>query len=613
MKLARCLASGVVSVALLAILCTAVGCNRSASTPPAATAAAPPDVTASVPAPLPTDSTAAPAAADLQPPDVPADSVSSEVVEETPEPDQPAKERSTERLVVFLPRGPLVVEMQMTIDGEPFRAAREELVDHALKLADRDGDGEATWSEVMSDPKRVFMQRYDLSLNGINRKEFLRTYDTNQNRLVDRGEARRIVARAKSAGASFSLESSSEYRHSNQQSIVRTMLDANGDEVLDASELDAIEECLLTRDADNDHALTWSELDDSLAGDEQAMASRQNAYLNQPAALMLGVHADWDGIVYALTDLYLRYGGPLDEAFTLTPSLAAALDEDGNGELTYEEICRLNTIEPHILLSANFGKPGDKVAGVSVLHLSSELGPADRVVGHTPRGLLLTLDGYRLQIVIDDREPTAAGEPSPEEQLASLDKDKNGYLEKEELAGLTPDMARMFEEADANSDGKVYVDELAAYRRLQRAPQLSAIRAVAGDDQDVLFPLVDANRDGRLTTRELRDGRKALLTVDADGDGRISLEELPDGMTLLLTRGLPSSMSPRRSLFAPLAEPAKTSGPEWFVHMDANRDQEVSLDEFPGSPDKFRSLDLDGDGFLSASEGAVAGAARDEK
>ncbi|HEV3342403.1 MAG TPA: hypothetical protein VG125_18680 [Pirellulales bacterium] len=542
--------------------------------------------------------------------DAPADDAEVASDAATQNPDPSAKQLSAERLALFLPNGPLVVELQMTIDGEPFRAAREELIDMALKLADRDGDGEASWSEILSDPKRTFMQRYELTLNNSNRKEFLRSNDTNQNGLVDRDEARRIVARAKRAGASFSLDSSNEYRHADpRQSIVRTMLDANNDDLIDESELNAAEERLLARDADNDHTLTWSEFDDSLAGDQQAMESRQNAYLNQPVAFSLGEHADWDGIVYAIAERYLRGGQPLDEAFLLAPSLAGALDENGDGELTYEEVHRLTLVEPQVALLVNFGKPGDKVAGVSLLRLSSELGPADRVVRHTTRGLSLALDDYRLQIVVDDRSPADAGEPSPEGQFAEFDKDKNGYLEKDELTDVSPDIARMFDEVDANGDGKVYLDELTAYRRGQRAPELSAIRALAGDDQDVLFPLLDSNQDGRITTRELHDARQALLTLDADGDGQISLGELPGGLTLWLARGVPSNVSPR--MFAARPEPPTTSGPAWFVHMDANRDQEISLDEFPGSPAKFRSLDLDGDGFLSASEGAVVNRVND--
>ncbi|MGH7134556.1 MAG: hypothetical protein ACREHD_02385, partial [Pirellulales bacterium] len=90
-------------------------------------------------------------------------------------------ELSTERLILFLPSGPLVVELRMTIDAEPFRAVREELVDDVLKLADCDGDGRATWEEIYNDPKGAFAQRFDVQTRNITHKEFLRTNDTNQN------------------------------------------------------------------------------------------------------------------------------------------------------------------------------------------------------------------------------------------------------------------------------------------------------------------------------------------------------------------------------------------------------------------------------------------------
>ena len=518
---------------------------------------------------------------------------------------------SSERLLAFLPAGPLVIELRMTIDGEPYRTARGVLIDEALKLADRDNDGQPTWSEVYSDPKRTFLQRFELSTNGMTSKEFLKLHDTNQNGLVDRDEARRLVARAKNAGAAFSVENSSEYGHSNQRrSIVRAMLDADGDDVLGRAELEAAAERLLARDANDDHIVAWTELDDSLAGDEQAMDMRMNAYLNHPAALALGDRAEWDAIAYTLAEEYLNAagsldGGSLDGAFSLAPGLARALDDDGDGELTYEELKRLNVVEAQIVIAANFGRPGEQVAGVSLISLSPELGPADKLVSHTPRGLVIAIQDYRLQMVIDDRGPADEAGPSPEEQLAMFDKNKDGYLEKDEVAEVSPEAAAMFDKWDANGDGKIYLDELTAYRRSQQAPQFSAIRVVAGDDQDVLFPLLDTNQDGRLTARELNAAAQSLLTLDADGDGRISLDELPGGMTMLLTRGLPSNMSPLRSRLA-VPPPPAASGPAWFVQMDANRDQEVTLDEFPGSADKFRSLDADGDGFVSVSEALAA-------
>ncbi|MCH8924429.1 MAG: hypothetical protein IIA67_14925, partial [Planctomycetes bacterium] len=55
---------------------------------------------------------------------------------------------STVRLIVFAPGGPLLIELEMTIDGEPFRLARARLIDELLKQADVDGDGKPTWVDL---------------------------------------------------------------------------------------------------------------------------------------------------------------------------------------------------------------------------------------------------------------------------------------------------------------------------------------------------------------------------------------------------------------------------------------------------------------------------------
>lgn len=514
------------------------------------------------------------------------------------------EETNAERFVILSPGGPLVVELRMTIDGQPFRAPREELIDQVLKLADRDGDGRPTWEEVFSDRKQLFAKRLELPIDRKNRKEFFKTHDTNQNGTVDRDEARRFVARAQSAGAAFALSGSSEYRSSNRRSsIVRATLDADDDGQLSADELAQAEPRILARDANDDGTVTWAEMDDTLAGDAQAMMSR-TTYLSPPAAVALGPRADWDGIVYTLAELYLLDGQPAEEAFTVVPSLPDALDEDGDGQFNYEEIQRLETIEPHLVLAANFGKTGDLLAGVSVVALAPDLGPADRVVSHTPRGLLLDLAGYRLQIVVDDRAPQPADEPSADKLLEMYDTDKNGYLDQKEVAAATP-LAADFEAVDTNDDAKIYLDEIASFVRRRRSPQLSAIQAVVRDDQDVLFPLLDADHDGRLTPRELRRCREQLASLDRDGDGRIGSDELPQTMTVVLGRGLSTGMIPGAMNMVAVAPPI-AEGPSWFTHMDSNHDQEISAEEFPGDRDKFSSIDSDSDGFISLSEAQAA-------
>ncbi|HEV7226273.1 MAG TPA: hypothetical protein VGN42_26435, partial [Pirellulales bacterium] len=254
------------------------------------------------------------------------------------------RDNSVERILLCTSAGPLAVELKLSIDGQPYRAQREELVDDLLELADRDHDGRPTWDEVYADPKHVFARRLQLQKEQMDRRQFMKTYDTNQNGVVDRAEARRFVSRSNNAGQSFTIDGSSRYRETNaRHSLVRSLLDADGDESLSAAELVEAETRLRLRDANDDGIVSLAELDDTLAGDSQAMMTAMQ-YRNSPAAMRLGPLGDWDGVVFTLAELYLRHGELPAEGFPLTPKLAAELDADGNGALNREELQRLDKI-----------------------------------------------------------------------------------------------------------------------------------------------------------------------------------------------------------------------------------------------------------------------------
>lgn len=520
---------------------------------------------------------------------------------------KPAEKAAPERLLLFTPAGPLAVGLKLSIDGQPYRAQREELVEDLLELADRDHDGKATWAEVYADPKHVFSRRLQLSNEQMDRVQFIKTHDTNQNGVVDAAEVRRFVSRSANAGQAFSIDGSSRYRDANaRHSLIRGLLDVDEDELLSLDELAQAETRLRLRDANDDAIVTLAELDDTLAGDSQAMMTAM-AYRNTPAAMRLGPLADWDGVIFTLAELYLRHGELPEEGFPLTPSLAKDLDADGDGALDREEIERLESIEPHVALAVRFGKSGDEPPGISVERLAPSLGAAEEVAVRSPGGVLLNLSGVRMRFEFADRMPAGGVGPSAEEQLAALDADNNGYLEKKELEEKSPGMAAMFDDWDANGDGMVYAREIESFNRGRRVPQATAIRIAANDDQDSLFTCLDADFDGRLSPRELRQAPERLSVLDADGDGKLSLNEIPGGMTVLIERGATMSEAPRPYAAVP-AEPRTAEGPSWFVFMDSNRDAEISAREFPGSREKFARLDADGDGFITPGEAkAVAG------
>lgn len=133
----------------------------------------------------------------------------------------------------------------------------------------------------------------------------------------------------------------------------------------------------------------------------------------------------------------------------------------------------------------------------------------------------------------------AGGPAKMQEKLFSLlDSDGNGSVAKEELSSvlsaakesdssLTIDIDELFSQLDANGDGNLDSDEVAALAPPPPPPP-------GGPNLEEMFSQLDANGDGIIDSDELAalsgDGSvdtSALLSeLDNDGDGGLNLEEL---------------------------------------------------------------------------------------
>ncbi|MGE0609130.1 MAG: hypothetical protein AB7O62_18700, partial [Pirellulales bacterium] len=251
---------------------------------------------------------------------------------------------NVERLLLLTPAGPLVVEIAMNIDGEPFRVSREKLVDEQIQQADSDGDGTATWTEAIASRRFAFGRFASFAnLNDQQREQQMKTLDRNQNGRVDRFEARLLLSQIY-GGATFSVQGIQNGGLAAEG--IRQLLDVNGDNSISAEEVSAAESRLKSRDGDDNDVLYSAELSGQANPYGNLVVQRNGRVAGQQTMLyLLGPLLN---IQVLYKDLLQRYAGA-DSILTVadfprTPSLVSSVDINGNGQLDVGEVAGFNAI-----------------------------------------------------------------------------------------------------------------------------------------------------------------------------------------------------------------------------------------------------------------------------
>lgn len=116
----------------------------------------------------------------------------------------------------------------------------------------------------------------------------------------------------------------------------------------------------------------------------------------------------------------------------------------------------------------------------------------------------------------------------------------------------------------------------------------------------LIVEVLDADKDGALSSEEVSKSADAIKTLDKDSDGKVSAEELrrprPEGADSGDGGGRPPG--------------GGTGGPGGrgrFVSpvvaaIDTDKDGALSAEEIAKAPEGLKSLDKDGDGKVSAEE-----------
>ena len=188
------------------------------------------------------------------------------------------------------------------------------------------------------------------------------------------------------------------------------------------------------------------------------------------------------------------------------------------------------------------------------------------------------------------------------------DGDKNEYLELKEAQRYYP-INIVFSQADADGDGKLFKKELDKFvKDVERQRGLTA-EIVVNEQGRMLFPVLDSNGDQALDVRERKDFPAMLAELDDNADGALSSDELPVCYEIGVKHGLPSFMT-QFSFEQPIVygyQPQggkSQDGPEWFSLIDRNKDGYLQREEYPGKSERFKKMDANGDGLVTALEAA---------
>lgn len=527
-----------------------------------------------------------------------------------------------ERLLVLTLAGPLVVEASMTIDGQSFHEPREKLVDELLAVADTNKDGKATWAEAAANARNFFIGQFQPFGNEEQRKQYLDSLDLNKDGFVDRYEARMMIA-GRSGGGDFILTASPGYGFvgvgggvvvtsqgqvfsaGGAGSDLRALLDTDGDGILSAKEIAAAPERLKSRDADDNDVLEASEI-----GGGIATGRRTGGVTARPApgartsfslAVLLGPTANAANLFASLKQAYGDKDGRLTaKSFPALRKLFEAVDANHDGEWKVDEVLGLNRVPPQVRLKISFGKNGQ---GLVIDSLAAEIEKPAEAGGSNNT---VVIPGVKLAFLANPAGPqTFDYSATAKSYVMAYDKNQNGYIDKEEMPG---NLAGTFAMWDANDDGKVYAEEIVASLNRQNAPMMSQVRATVTAQGNSLFAALDANGDGRLGLREMRNAPERIRAFDKNHDGQVTPDEIPLSMTVGFGVGNAAYYAYAQAGGRQPARGGASRGPDWFTRMDRNNDGDVTEREFLGTPEQFKKLDTNGDGFIDRAEAEAAGA-----
>lgn len=526
-----------------------------------------------------------------------------------------AAETKSHVLFYMDPNRLMTFEFQILSGDKSFEKAWEAHLEQLFKKLDKNNDGTIAGEERNHLPNtrilRAFNQSYTfrappISMDGKSFKDYIETnlefppfqFDIRSQTNLDSGR-RRVIT-----GMSNNADKAAE--------VLFSHLDQDSDGKLSREEMKQAQKTLHKQDLDQDETISTAELVDFNYGQFLVSPSSPTSAQKNTMFLALGKRSSAREIISQLTQKYDKT--PKDNALTqqelgIPENLFANHDIDGNGKWDFEELQQYLkaptadvVIKVRLESQSKSSEPRIGFEHGEELHSDFKNSIGSLNLGNVQMEVSLSETGRRPGGKHDSRRLRG----QLEQQFQAIDRDSNGYIDREESQRLGNANA-IFLDLDRNRDEKVFLEEWVE-QILPLAELMSRqVRVTVADRGRDLFRILDSDGDNRLATREFRAMPDRAALWDRDADGQITLTDVPRQFRLVVAQGDFGVIAQSRGQTEAensLRTSQTPNGPLWFQRMDRNNDGDLSFREFLGPREDFQKLDENQDGLISPTEAA---------
>ncbi|TXT23415.1 MAG: hypothetical protein FD138_3259 [Planctomycetota bacterium] len=404
---------------------------------------------------------------------------------------EPAPSAEVRDVILMLDNGPLHVRLHVSVGKKAPTEARRATIERLMKALDTNGDGKLAPEEAQRSPLFREKQRAGAT-------EFVKSLGADMT--VSPKDIEKKIEQL--GGETVVYRQNTDTSATDDQ--VFKNLDVNGDGVISEIEMSDAVDGLLAKDSDDDECVTL----DEFAPPPDPMAAQTLVRPDQPKPATTSVAEIIRDTHQTLLPAQLirkydanRNGKLSPEELNWPKDKIAPCDTDNDGQLSLKELAGLKKAPIDIELAVDViratGEPMLRVIGSA-----SNRADSDRV----PDLAMVTLPNAVVTFSTREVDPFEASMAIALRTFNELDADNNGYLDKDETMVRERFGRGLFDQIDADGDGKIFGEEMKEFIRARGAPVATTCQVTAFDDGAGFFSALDTNgsRCAKCATRTRR-------------------------------------------------------------------------------------------------------------